>query len=163
MTNFATYRGPKLGDFYAVCTRLPVDEREQYEALTGSTFDVERVAAEYSLRTGPAWVFTAGGTPLVVTGFDMQRPGVWQTWFFAAPEAWAQYGRHVTRTSRHLMDAMLQSGAHRLQCVSLASRVRAHRWYRTLGLELEGPLRAYGAKGEDALMFSRLRVPDNVL
>lgn len=161
MTNFAVYKAPKLGDFYTVCTRLPEDEREQFEAFSGEKFDPERIAAAYSLRAGPSWVLTADGFPLLVAGFDMIRPGVWQDWLFSTPEAWDRHWRTVTKYCRRAMDAMLRSGAHRLQCVSLASRIHAHRWYRPLGLELEGTLRGYGVHGEDALMFSRLRTPDD--
>jgi hypothetical protein len=60
------------------------------------------------------------------------------------------------------MDFMLRETAHRLQCVSLASRIHAHRWYRPLGLRLEGTLAGYGVNGEDALMYSRLRTPDGL-
>jgi hypothetical protein len=93
----------------------------------------------------------------VVAGFDQIRPGVWQDWLLSTPAAWDKYWRSVTKISRRVMDEMLQQGAHRLQCVSLASRIHAHRWYRPLGLEREGLLRAYGVNGEDAVMYSRLR------
>jgi hypothetical protein len=155
-----TYKDPGLVDFLQVAHKLPEDEREQYEAFAGEPFNPERVAAAYSLRPGPRWVLVAGGEPIVVAGFDMIRPGVWQDWLFSTPEAWTVHWRSVTKISRRVMDAMLRTSAHRLQCVSLASRIHAHRWYRPLGLELEGTLRGYGVNGEDALIFSRLRTPD---
>lgn len=162
MIEFRTHRAPKLADFFAVCSRLPDDEQEQFEAFSGQPYDAARVAAAFSLREGPAWVVTADDEPIVVAGFDMIRDGVWQDWLFSVPEAWDErHWRTVTKTARRVMDAMLQAGAHRLQCVSLASRIHAHRWYKPLGLELEGTLRGYGVNGEDALMFSRLRVPDH--
>jgi hypothetical protein len=92
--------------------------------------------------------------------FNQLRPGVWQDWMFSTPEAWSKHWRGVTKIARRVMDFMLQGEAHRLQCVSLASRIHAHRWYRPLGLEQEGTLRGYGVNGEDAIMFARLRVPD---
>jgi hypothetical protein len=162
MTKFAVHRNPNLGDFVAVCLQLPADEREQFEAFTGNPYDPGQVAAAFSLRAGPSWVITADEIPIVVAGFDLIRPGVWQDWLFSTPQAWdAQHWRSVTKICRKAMDALLRGDAHRLQCVSLASRIHAHRWYRPLGLELEGTLRGYGVNGEDALMFSRLRIPDN--
>jgi hypothetical protein len=156
------YRNPGLGDFLAVCLRLPEDEREQFEVFTGEAYDAARVAAAFSLRDGPSWVVMDGKIPIIVAGFDMIRPGVWQDWLFSTPEAWdALHWRSVTKICKKAMDALLRTDAHRLQCVSLASRIHAHRWYRPLGLTLEGTLRGYGVNGEDALMFSRLRIPDN--
>ena len=152
------YTNPRLADFYLVCHSLCEDEREQYRAFAGEDFDPEVVAAAYHLRECPKWVLSTDAGPVVVGGFDMIRPGVWQDWLFSTPAAWSpENWRGVTRACRRVMDAMLNSQGHRLQCLSLASRTRAHRWYRPLGLQLEGTLRGYGVNGEDALMFARLR------
>lgn len=160
MSRITLYRNPKLIDFLQVCSRVPEDEREQYEAFTGEKFDPEYVAAVYSLRPGPAWVGAVDDKPIAIAGFDIIRPGVWQDWMFSTPEVWTTYWRETTKVVRRLMGVVLQQEAHRLQCVSLASRIHAHRWYRPLGLVLEGTLRSYGVNGEDALMFARLRTPD---
>lgn len=154
------FSNPTLADFYMVCHRIPEDEREQAEAFTGRVYDPEATAAAYSLRDGPKWVIANDEGPIIVAGFDMVRPGVWQDWLFSVPEAWDKHWRSVTKICRRVMDAMLRADAHRLQCVSLASRIHAHRWYRPLGLQLEGTLRGYGVNGEDALMFARLRSSD---
>ena len=154
------FTGPKLFDFLQVCHRLPSDEKEQYEAFSGEAYDPEKIAAIVSLRDGPGWVIVAEGKPIVVAGYAMIRPGVWQDWLLSTPEAWTTHWRGVTKICRRAMDAMLRSEAHRLQCVSLASRIHAHRWYRPLGLVQEGVLHGYGVNGEDAIMFARLRDPD---
>lgn len=158
--SLTVYRNPKLLDFVQVCHKLPADEREQYEAFSGKAYDPEEVAAVFSLRDCPSWVIVANGQPIVVAGFDMIRPGVWQDWLLSTPEAWSVHWRGVTKISRRVMDLMLRETAHRLQCISLASRIHAHRWYRPLGLVQEGVLHGYGVNGEDALMFARLRDSD---
>ena len=160
VVTLTVYRNPTLVDFLRVANELPLDEREQFEAFTGEAFDPERIAAAYVLAPGPQWVICAGDKPIVVAGFKEIRSGVWQDWMFSTPEAWSKHWRGVTKIARRVMDFMLQGEAHRLQCVSLASRIHAHRWYRPLGLEQEGTLRGYGVNGEDAIMFARLRVPD---
>lgn len=160
MRKIVVYAKPTLLDFLRVCSQLPEDEREQYECFTGEAFEYERVAAAYSLRGCPMWVLTIDDEPIVIAGFDRIREGVWQDWLFSTPAAWDTHWRTVTKYAKKVMDAMLRGEAHRLQCVSLASRIHAHRWYRPLGLELEGTLRGYGVHGEDALMFSRLRSPN---
>lgn len=150
------YQNPQLVDFLQVMSALRADELAQYEAFSGEEFNAQRVAAFMALQTGPRWVVVRGDTPVAVAGFDLIRPGVWQDWMFSTDGAWEPGAwRSVTKHVRKGMTAMLQSGAHRLQCVSLASRVQAHAWYRVLGLRQEGVLRRYGVNGEDAIMFAR--------
>lgn len=158
MTEYAVYKDPSLADFILVCGDLCPDEIEQYEAFTGQTYNPSQVAALFSLHQGPRWVLTADGEPIVIAGFDEIRPGVWQDWLFSVPAAWGpEHWRTVTRKCRKHMDVMLRTVAHRLQCVSLASRTRAHRWYGALGLQEGGRLPQYGAQRQDALMFHRVR------
>jgi hypothetical protein len=158
VTTYAVYKDPTIADFLVVCHNLCPDEIEQYEAFAGAPYDAGRVAALFSLHEGPRWVLVADGQPIVIGGFDEIRPGVWQDWLFSTPDAWSEaHWRKTTRGCKRMMDVMLRTVAHRLQCVSLASRTRAHEWYGVLGLELEGPRRQYGAGRQDALEFSRVR------
>lgn len=154
---YATYKDPRLNDFLAVAHDLCPDEIEQYEAFTGTAYDPDHAAIMHCLKR-PAWVVTFDEQPLVVGGFDEIRQGVWQDWMFSRPAAWSEdHWRHVTRVCKRHMDVMLQTVAHRLQCVSLASRTRAHRWYAAIGLQ-EGPrMPQYGAGRQDAIMFHRVR------
>ena len=153
------HNGTGLVELLRVCYRLPEDEREQYEAFAGRPYSAEALAAALFAAPGPKWTVLAGETPILVAGFQELRAGVWQDWAVTTPEAWEMHWRSVTKFARRVMDEMLLGPAHRLQCISLASRIHAHRWYRPLGLKLEGPLHAYGANQEDALMFYRLRSP----
>jgi hypothetical protein len=153
---------PRLVDLMAVCHNLCDDERHQYEVFAARPYDPDTVAATYFLKPDPKWVIVADNFPVIVAGFTQLRPGVWQDWLFSTPDAWIEKNwRSVTRHCRRVMDGMLRSEAHRLQCLSLASRTNAHKWYRPLGLvRTGGTLHGYGANGEDALMFERLRSPD---
>lgn len=158
MSDYRVFKDPMLDDFLAVCLNLCPDEIEQYEAFTGEKYDAGRVAAIYSLHQGPHWTLHIDDVPTVVAGFDEIRPGVYQDWMFSRPEAWSpEHWRRVTRLAKRHMDVMLQTVAHRLQCVSLASRVAAHRWYGVLGLQEGPPLPQYGAGRQDAIMFHRVR------
>lgn len=158
--NVELFQGATLVDCLAVCHRSCVDEREQYEAFTGAKFEPDAVAAQLYMQGGPIWTICVGGEPTVVCGYLRERPGVWQDWLVSTPAAWGPTAwKGVTRRLRKLMDAMLETQAHRLQCISLRSRIQAHAWYRVLGLRQEGDgLEAYGADGQDALMFVRLKV-----
>lgn len=152
--------GVSLSELLMVTAWARTDEREQHEAFSGRPYDYEDFAAELHLRHGPRWLLATEDGPVAAAGFTMIRPGVWQDWMVSTDSAWVPgTWQGVTRHARRVMDLMLQGGAHRLQCVSLASRIHAHRWYRPLGLEQEGVLHAYGVNGEDAIMFYRLRTP----
>lgn len=154
------YQKITLIDALKVCFDMPQDEREQYEAfsLDGSKYDPEQAAVEFFARTGPKWTLCDGTDPIAIAGFDYLRNGVWQDWMVSTPKAWdKQHWFHTTRQVRRVMDSMLGEVAHRLQCISLRSRIHAHEWYGVLGLRQEGVLEAYGVSGEDALLFSRVR------
>lgn len=156
MATLQLYRAPKLLDYVHVCMNLNPDEREQIEAFTGQPYDPEEVAWSHAQRQ-MAWMLCEDEKPIAIAGFDMLRPGVWQDWMLSTPRAWDPNWRTTTKYVKRVMDTMLQQDAHRLQCISLASRIHAHKWYAVLGLAPEAPLKAYGANGEDAIIFSRLR------
>jgi hypothetical protein len=156
------YRNPKIVDILPVCFNLRADEREQIEASTGQPYDPETFAVMIANKIGPAWYMREDETGAVIAlaGFDEIRPGVWQDWMCGTDLAWDKYGRQLTRATIKAMNEMLKgdgltSVAHRLQCVSLASRIHAHEWYAVLGLAPEGTLKGYGAHGEDFIMFAR--------
>lgn len=152
------FKKPTLSDLLLICDRLCSDEREQYEAFYGKPFNRDAMAIGLVTKPGPSWVLCADGRPLCAAGFDYVRPGVWQDWMVNTPEAFGVHWRSTTKQVRRVMDGMLdQANTHRLQCVSLSTRTNAHRWYRVLGLAPEGTLRAYGANGQDAIMFSRVK------
>lgn len=153
------YKNPSLVDFIRVCQLLPDDERQQLEAFTGEVYNAEQVAASFYLRSraGLCWVLATDSAPLAIAGYEMVRTGVWQDWLLSTPDAWTYHWRTITKRCNEAMTAMLKTEAHRLQCVSLASRIHAHRWYRTIKLREEGTLQAYGAHGENAIMFARVR------
>lgn len=153
------YQKPKLVDILSVCFDARDDEREQHEVFTGDRYDPEIFAARLSLLGGPSWSICRDEKPLLVAGFIPLRPGVYQDWMVSSNAAWADGNwREVTKIARRVMQAMLTHEAHRLQCISLRSRIQAHRWYNILGLRQEGVLEAYGVNGEDAVMFARLKV-----
>lgn len=154
------YTNPTLVDILQVCVNMQPSEREQFEASYGEPYDPYRFSAEVALMVGPKWLMCVGDEPIVVGGYQRLRPGVFQDWMVSTPKAWERpiwFG--VTRHARRIMDAMLENGAHRLQCISLASRIEAHKWYSVLGFDSGVPLRGYGANGEDMLMFSRVQKP----
>lgn len=152
---------PMLADYVVICHQLPEDERRQFEALSdGEPYDPERHAITLASTPGPRWALVGtNGEALAIGGFTYIRPLVWQDWLIGTPAAWTHHWRTISKHCRRMLDRMLETEAHRIQCVSLADRTAAHHWYRVLGYEREGVLRCYGANGEDAVMFSRVARP----
>lgn len=152
------HQNPKLLDYIDVASRITDSERDQWEAFTGQAYDVDSVAIAAFTWAGPKWSLHLGDRPLAVGGFLPVSRGVWQEWMISTDECWSDANwKQATRHCRAAFDAMLKTEAHRLQCVSLASRIQVHKWYRLLGLQFEHRIHAYGADGEDALVFYRLR------
>ena len=167
------YNDPYLLDFLKVCAAMPKDEQAQLEAFTGEKYSVDGAAVGNFTSPGPKWVIKAAETeadfdaglaqPIVVGGFNPQRPGVFRDFLLTTPQAWE--GRnwyHVTRICKRIMDDMLHSGfCHRLECVVPAARVQSRpelvRWYKVLGYNEEGLHYGYCANGADATSFARVR------
>jgi len=154
------FNDPFLIDFLIVAQQMTDDQRNQLEEMTGEKYDAERAAVAAFTTPGPKWVFkTDEGQPIAVGGYAPQRPGVWRDYMLTTDEAWSPtYFGAVTRRCVRIVEAMLKSGeAHRLECISLASRTKAHDWYRIVGLHKEGVLHGYAASGADAIIFARVQ------
>lgn len=151
------YTNPLLLDFIKVCIRMPHNERENFEALTGEKYDVDGLAVGNFTVPGPKWVIKADDEPICVGGFVPQRPGVYRDFMINTPEAWEKHWFAVTRIARRALDAMfISKQAHRLECISLDGREKAFHWYRALKYTREATLKGYCANGKDAVLFSRV-------
>lgn len=153
------FNNPLLLDYVSVCIKLAPDLREQVEAYNGEPFDVDRVAVGHWSLPGPKWVLKDGVAPLVVAGFEPIVKGVWREWAMFAEEVWTNrhYWFKATRECRKACDAMFSSGsAHRLECLSLASRGQAHRWCEILGFANEGVRVGAAANGADMVVLARV-------
>jgi len=156
------YNDPLVLDFVKICILMPADERAQVEMLSGQKYDIDAVAIGNYMVEGPKWVIKDGNEPLVVGGFQQQRPGVWRDYMLTTPQAWEEkYWFAVTRTCRRAMDSMFKSAqAHRLECITPMSRLIARpelkRWYSLMGYRPEGVRRGYCSNGADAMAFARV-------
>jgi hypothetical protein len=151
---------PLVEDYGHVCRNLRTDERVQFLAMSGLAEYHADVAARAMLAVpGPAFALVgAGNLPVVIGGFEPVRPGVYQTWMAGTDEGWTRYWRGITKMARQLVTHMLETDAQRVQDVALASRRRAHEWYRrALGMHYEGTHAAFYADGSDAVCYARVR------
>lgn len=157
------FNDPLLIDFISIAQRLPQDEIDQIEAMTGRQFEIDGVALGAYMVQGPKWVAKIGTRPLSIGGFNQERPGVWRDFMMNTPESFAPENFvPVTRHCRRIMNMMLKSGnAHRLECIvperRLLDRPEIERWYHTMGYRREAVMQAYLANKYPAVMFSRIR------
>jgi hypothetical protein len=154
---------PVLLHWIHVARAVPLDQHEHFTAMTGFPYDIDGVAVGNFMVQGPKWAILAeDGLALAVGGFAPQRPGVFRDFFLSTPEAFSKANyRGVTRICRRLMDDLLAAGAHRIECVVPASRVRKmpelDRWYTILGYHKEATHYGYCANGDDAFCYSRVK------
>jgi hypothetical protein len=151
-----------FGHILQVVTNLRSDDYEQFANMYGA-HDVDRMINMAFNASGPKWAYvTDQGEALVVGGFIPGRPGVgvFSTWFFASKAAWVDYPREISEMAAERIKNILETSAHRVETICLASREKARKWYETIGLTYESTLTAYCADGSDAVLYRALKVPD---
>lgn len=151
-------RAPTWEEALLICRNARPDEQEQYHALTGRSWDAEAVAAEIMGKDGLKWLVLDNKHPFVMGGYDHVVNNVYQSWMVGTMVDWQTHWRSITKVSRKVMQAVLDSGATRLQTCVLASRTKTCEWYvRALKMELEGYMRGFGANGETMAMYARVK------
>lgn len=161
MKALSLWEDPELFAFLTVCHELPDDERDQWQKITGTPYNVADAAARLYTQGGPRWAIVSEDDGiLVVCGATFVRRGVWDVWYFARSVAWQKYGEEVTNITQGLIQMMFHDfGAHRLEVVCLPDRERARRWYeKHLRLQCEGVMTAFCADGSDAVRYTATRV-----
>lgn len=162
MSDLIVNANPTVLDFIKVVARADEDQQAHFKVLTGQEWDIDQIAIGNWSAPGPKWAFSRGGVMLLVGGFVPMRPGVFRDFFIFTPDAFTKDNWfQVTRISRRIMDAMLMSGAHRLECVTPAPRLAARpelaKWYKILGYNREALHYGYCADGSDAVSFSKVK------
>lgn len=145
-----------LLDIIQVVASLRDTEWEAIEAMGGPR-DMDWMIAHCYGLPGPKWAYKADDMAYLCCGFIPIRAGVFKTWFLASRQGWDHFGKDLTAIATDLLGKQLDTGAHRLETVSLATHERAHRWYKTIGLRLESTLQGYCIDGSDALMHVATR------
>lgn len=149
---------PLLTDMLRVCLRLEDEQRLQWEALEGVEYDPEALCLDVASKPGPKWALVdKDGHAFAVGGFVSIADGVWQDWLLTTSAAWTLYPLVTTKACRQMVDALLDGeDARRVQAMVLANREKVRAWYRTIGYEHEGTLRAYAPSGEDVVIYGKV-------
>jgi hypothetical protein len=153
------FTNPLLIDYVSILLNITPDERDQVVEYSGEEWDVDRVAIAHYQQLGPKWVAKRGDRAYCVGGFTMQTRGVWREWAMFDKEVWTdrQLWVPITRYCRRVCDDMIRLGhAHRIECLSHASRSKAHAWCGIIGFHKEATLYGAAASGADMILFARV-------
>lgn len=153
--------GPNKAEINYVCENMRESSREELFAVGDGN---PKTYADWLVKSeGFKWVAYHNKTPCALIGAVPERGGVWAL-FGLGTDDWKQVWRKVTIIAkRDMMRAVLDAGAHRAHCMSLATHEETHKWLRFLGVSHEAEMPAYGNQGEDFILFSWLRDKENVL
>lgn len=104
--------------------------------------------------------YNAAGVPVCVFGGLEKWQNVWDMFMFAT-DGFDEVATEVTKfIKRRLIGMILKTGAHRADCMSLATHTVAHKWLEYFGFERERVAKMYGKNKEDFYCFSWLRKAD---
>lgn len=123
------------------------DRREVY--ATRWSDRPEDLARDTMICGDFSWILGTD-VPVAAIGAYAMWPNVWSVWMFATDD-FPQIRLSATRFVRHgMIPALVESGAHRAECRSLADHAEAHAWLELLGAKKEGsPHFKFGKNGED--------------
>jgi len=151
-----TVPNPTLAEIQYVVENL--SEKSQ-EDIWGAVEATPQIYAGFIHKHPQAfrWVFYNDGKPAALLGAMLQHRGVWNLFGMGTAD-WKSVWRLVTLVAkRDMMQAVLDAGAHRAQCMSPATHEDTHKWLRFLGATHEVEMPRFGRNGEDYIMFSWLK------
>ena len=155
MTSIANMMLAKINmsDLEHVAFNMRDRDKEEIYATRWSN-DPEELS-EAVMRGGEfAWVAGSNdGTPVAAFGAIPVWDGVWEVWMFAT-DNWDKVAFDCTKfIKRTVIPSLEKTGAHRLQCRSMAKHTVAHRWLENLGFQKESEMKSLGNLGQDFFLY----------
>lgn len=132
--------------------RLRAGDAEEAFAL--SHHDSPTVLA-YDFLAASQFCYVAGkNEPTAVLGAQPLHPGVWNV-YMVATDKFREIRFSLTKFVKKVMfGSLVETGAHRLEAISLATHHVAHRWLEALGGHQESVRRRFGKNGEDFVIYA---------
>ena len=82
----------------------------------------------------------------------------------ATNKAWDQFGKEVTKYARDTLNDLVRGQQHiRIETLCLEEREKARAWYPQIGLQYESTLAGYGAKGQSAVIYTKIQGANTIL
>jgi hypothetical protein len=153
MTERISIRPASLRDLSWVAAFMRAADRREVFALSPDDNPLA-LAARIDAMPGEKLAACLDGTPVAAFGAARSGPGVVEVWMFATPD-WPRVAPAVTRAIlRRLVPALVASGIHRAQCLSIEGHGDAHRWLERMGAVREGVHPGRGRGGETFITYA---------
>ena len=148
-----------LVDLLIVARSLPAVEIAQLEAFTGNEFNVEDLAVQIHTSGGMKWTGRVVETrePIFVAGFFQVGTGIYRSFMLCGDKTFSDlYAGETTRHVAGVMQDVADSDPYiRIETICLAERDLVRSWYPKIGLAYESTMPNYGARGENAVMYTK--------
>lgn len=148
-----------LVDLLLVAKSMPQEERDQIGAFTGNPFNVEELAVQIYNSGGMQWTGRIIETrePIFVAGFFQVGTGIHRSFMLCGDKTFSDlYAGETTRHVAGVMDALAKNNPYiRIETICLEERELVRSWYPKIGLTFESVMPGYGAKGENAVMYTK--------
>jgi hypothetical protein len=147
---------PPIRDLVKIISNLRERDREEIFA-TRYTDDPLDIAHSVKMAGDFCWVAYVDDVPVAVIGAMPRWPRVWSAFAFGT-DRWDETILALTRHARRfIFPALVNSGAHRIDAVTLGTHTDAHGWLQYLGMKKEFSLDKYGRRGEKFVMYAWTR------
>lgn len=142
--NSAIRAEPTADETRFIVERLREADREELDATAWELGDalVQRLQAITAFQ----YVAYAKGAPAAIFGAWPLWPTVWSVYAMGTDNFPALGMTKFIR--RRMVPVLLDMGARRAECASIAGHHTAHRWLEALGAERECTMLGYGKRGE---------------
>lgn len=132
--------------------RLRQRDREEVFAL--SHHDSPLVLAHDFIFASEFCYVARKDEPIAICGAQPLHPGVWNV-YMVATDRFREIRFSLTKFVKKVMfGSLVETGAHRLEAISLATHHVAHRWLEALGGHQESVRRRFGKNGEDFVVYA---------
>jgi hypothetical protein len=126
-------------------------------AATTPNMDPVELAKRIMHNADMVFVARNDGVPASCWGLMPMWPGVGYAFCFGTDDWGAALLAMTRHVRRFMVPLLLDTGFHRVETRSLATRQDVGRWLEIFGAEAEAVLRGSGARGEDFILYAWLR------
>jgi hypothetical protein len=147
MTRVVLKHGQDLLALTMIARRLRAADREEIYGISDKESPDELAMRTY-MSGKFQWIAWLGGEPVAAIGAHSRWEGVWTCWAFGT-DKWNRVAVSLTKhVLRVMIPALLESGAHRVECHASAAHTDARRWLRWMGAKQGEKLDFFGKTGQ---------------
>jgi len=105
------------------------------------------------VKINHAWSIEHDGEILAITGLIPKWENRAEAWTVLSKDS----GKHFVKIVRIIKELLNVHDYRRIQATTEVDFKQAHRWLKLLGFVPEGYMKAYSVKGEDHILYARVK------